>query len=47
MLYFVLFELSLLGGDIVMFLYLFLVSYCATLIIDLYIYEVIHDICLE
>ena len=37
MLYFVLFELSLLGGDIVMFLYLFLVSYCATLIIDLYI----------
>ena len=36
--------LYMLGGDI-MFLFLFLVSHCATLIIDLY-YEVIHDICL-
>ena len=34
----------MLGRDI-MFLFLFLVSHCATLIIDLY-YEVIHDICL-
>ena len=34
----------MLRGDI-MFLFLFLVSHCATLIIDLY-YEVIHDICL-
>ena len=34
----------MLGGDI-MFLFLFLVSHCATLAIDLY-YEVINDICL-
>ena len=34
----------MLGRDI-MFLFLFLVSHCSTLIIDLY-YEVIHDICL-
>ena len=34
----------MIGGDI-MFLFLFLVSHCATLIIDLY-YEIIHDICL-
>ena len=35
----------MLGGDIMFFLFLFLVSHCATLAIDLY-YEVIHDICL-
>ena len=35
----------MIGGDTLMYLYLFLVSYCATLIIDLY-YEVIHGICL-
>ena len=34
----------MLGRDI-MFLFLFLVSHCSTLIIDLY-YGVIHDICL-
>ena len=33
----------MLGGEI-MFLFLFLASYCATLVIDLY-YEVIYDIC--
>ena len=38
------YELYMLGGDI-MFLFLFLVSLCATLAFDLY-YEVIHDICL-
>ena len=43
MMYFVLFELSMIGGDIVMCLFLFLVSHCATLI---NIYEIIHDICL-
>ena len=41
MMYIVLFELSLIGGDTLMYLYLFLVSHCATLI-----YEVIQDICL-
>ena len=38
------YELYMLGGDI-MFLFLFLVSLCATLAFDLY-YEVIHYICL-
>ena len=37
MMYFVLFELSLTGGDTMMCLFLFLVSHCATLIIDLYL----------
>ena len=37
MMYFVLFELSMIGGDTVMYLYLFLVSHCATLIIDFYL----------
>ena len=32
----------MIGGDIVMCLFMFLVSHCATLIID----KVIHDICL-
>ena len=43
MMFFVLFELSMIGGDTMMYLYLFLVSHYDTLI---YIYEVIHDICL-
>ena len=29
--------LSMIGGDTMMYLYMFLVSHCATLIIDLYI----------
>ena len=37
MMYFVLFELSMIGGDTVMCLFLLLVSHCATLIIDLYL----------
>ena len=37
MMYFVLFELSMIRGDTVMFLFLFLISHCATLIIDLYL----------
>ena len=37
MIYFVLFELSMIGGDIVICLFLFLVSHCGTLIIDLYL----------
>ena len=37
MMYFVLFELSMIGGDTMMCLFLFLVSHCATLIIDLYL----------
>ena len=36
MMYFDLFELSMIGGDTMMYLYLFLISHCATLIIDLY-----------
>ena len=40
------YEMYMLGGDIMfMFLFLLIISHCATLIIDLY-YEVIHDICL-
>ena len=35
--FFFFFELSLIGGDTVMYLYLFLVSHCATLFIDLYL----------
>ena len=34
--------LSMLGGDTMMYLYMFLVSPCLLI----YIYEVIHDICL-
>ena len=34
MMYFVLFELSMIEGDTVMCLYLFLISNCATLVID-------------
>ena len=37
MMYFDLFELSMIGGDTMMCLFLFLVSHCATLIIDLYL----------
>ena len=37
MMYFVLFELYMIGGDTVMCLFLFLISHCATLIIDLYL----------
>ena len=36
LIYFVLVELSMIGGDTMMYLYLFLVLHCATLIIDLY-----------
>ena len=35
MMYFDLFELSMIGGDTMMYSYLFFVSHCATLIIDL------------
>ena len=38
------YNLYMLGRDII-FLFLFLVSHCATLATDLY-YKVIHDICL-
>ena len=34
---FCLVELSMVWGDTMMYLYLFLVSHCATLIIDLYL----------
>ena len=34
---FCLVELSMIGGDTMIYLYLFLVSHCATLIIDLYL----------
>ena len=37
---FIFYELYMIGGDII-FLFLLLVSHCATLI---YIYEIIHDI---
>ena len=37
MMYFVLFELTMTVGDTMMYLYMFLVSLCATLIIDLYL----------
>ena len=37
LMYFVLVKLSMIGGDTMMYLYLFLVSHCATLIIDLYL----------
>ena len=37
-----LFGLSMIGGDTMMYLYMFLVSHCLLI----YIYEVIHDICL-
>ena len=37
LMYFVLIELSMIGGDTMMCLFLFLVSHCATLIIDLYL----------
>ena len=33
-----LFEVYMIGGDTMMYLYLFLVSHCATLIIDLYLW---------
>ena len=43
MMYFLfLFGLSMIGGDTMMYLFMFLVSYCLLI----YIYEVIHDICL-
>ena len=35
MMYFDLFELSMIGGDTMMYSYLFFVSHCAMLIIDL------------
>ena len=37
LMYFVLVKLSMIRGDTMMYLYLFLVSHCATLIIDLYL----------
>ena len=37
MMYFVLVELSMIRGDTVKCLFLFLVSHCTTLIIDLYL----------
>ena len=37
MMYFVLFELFMIGGDTMMCLFLFLILHCATLIIDLYL----------
>ena len=37
MMYFDLFELSMIEGDTMMYLYLFLVSHCAILIVNLYL----------
>ena len=37
LMYFFLFEFSMIGGDTMICLFLFLVSHCATLIIDLYL----------
>ena len=46
MMYFVLFELSMIRGDSMMYLYLFLCFTFCYIFFLIYIYEVIHDICL-
>ena len=46
MMYFVLFELSMIRGDTTMYLYLFLCFTFCYIFFFIYIYEVIHDICL-
>ena len=47
MMYFVLFELSMIGGDTMMYLYQFLCfTLCYIIYLFIYIYDVIHDICL-
>ena len=46
MMYFVLFELSMIRGDTTMYLYLFLCFTFCYIFFLIYIYEVIHDICL-